>query len=92
MKKKKGAAGEKLSRFLDVPLDTILDVPRITLTDSRELSVENYKSLEGFGPDAILLRSKEYMIRVLGQNLEIVAITDDEILVRGSIHSVELGV
>lgn len=90
-KKKKKSAGEKLSSFLDLPLDTVCDVPRITINDNRELSVENYKSIEEYEPEEIKLRSRDYCITVSGRDLRIIAITDDEILVHGAICGVTLG-
>ncbi|MBR7163952.1 MAG: sporulation protein YqfC [Clostridia bacterium] len=88
-KKEKNIAG-KISGFLDVPLDIVADVPRITINDNRELTVENYKSIEGYEPEEIRLRSKNYRIIISGRNLQIVAITDEEILVRGTICGVLL--
>ncbi len=93
MRKKKAerkSGAQKLSHFLDVPLDMVADVPRITLNDNRELTVENYKSIEGYEPHEIRLRSKSYRIIITGQNLQIVAITDEEILVQGVIDGLQL--
>ncbi len=81
---------QRISGFLDVPLDMVADVPRITLNDNRELTVENYKSIEGYEPTEIRLHSKQYRIVIGGRDLQIVAITDEEILVRGIILSVSL--
>ncbi len=93
MKKRrvKKSAAERVSGFLDVPLDMVADVPRITLNDNRELTVENYKSIEGYEPEEIRLRSKHYRIIITGRDLQVVAITDEEILVHGTICHVSLG-
>ena len=90
-KKKRGGTAERLSKILEVPLDTVANVPRVTLNDNRELTVENYKSIETYEPEEIRLRSREYGIIISGRGLQIVAITDDEILVRGCIGGVILG-
>ncbi len=81
---------ERLSQMLDVPLDVVADVPRFTLNDNRELSIENYKSIEGYEKTEIVLRAKQYRIRILGENLEIMAITDQEIVIHGIITSLSL--
>ncbi len=88
-RKDKNIAG-KISGILDVPLDMVADVPRITIDDNREMTVENYKSIEGYEPEEIRLRSKHYRIIISGRNLQIVAITDEEILIRGIICGVTL--
>lgn len=90
-KKEKNIAG-KISGILDVSLDMVADVPRITINDNREMTVENYKSIEGYEPEEIRLRSKHYRIIISGRELQIVAITDEEILVRGIIFGVALAV
>ena len=81
---------ERLSQLLDVPLDVVADVPRFTLNDNRELSIENYKSIEGYEKTEIVLRCKQYRIRVHGDNLEIISITDEEIVIHGIISSLSL--
>ena len=90
-KKEKNIVG-KISGILDVSLDMVADVPRITINDNREMTVENYKSIEGYEPEEIRLRSKHYRIIISGRELQIVAITDEEILVRGIIFGVALAV
>jgi len=90
-KKEKNIAG-KLSGILDVSLDMVADVPRITINDNREMTVENYKSIEGYEPEEIRLRSKHDRIIISGRELQIVAITDEEILVRGIICGVAFAV
>ncbi len=98
MKKTRGAKraenkksrSQRLSTLLEIPLDMVADVPRITLNDNRELSVENYKSIEGYEPSEIILRSKNYRIVITGKSLQIIAITDDEILIQGTVFGLSL--
>ncbi|MBE7034882.1 MAG: sporulation protein YqfC [Ruminococcaceae bacterium] len=78
---------EQLSGLLDIPLDMVADVPHITMNDNRELSIENYKSIEVYEPVRICLRCKTYCIVITGNRLEINAITDEEILIHGDINS-----
>lgn len=77
----------QLSKLLDIPLDMVADVPRMTLNDNRELTVENYKSIESYEPEEIRLRNKSYLITIRGKDLRIIAITDEEILISGLIGS-----
>lgn len=90
-KRERNIAG-KISGLLEVPLDIVADVPRITINDNRELTVENYKSIEGYEPEEIRLRSKNYRIIIKGRLLQIVAITDEEILIKGTVSGVMLEV
>lgn len=80
----------RLSQLLEVPLDLVADVPRMTLYDNQELSVENYKSIESYTGEEICLQSGTYRIIISGKLLEIVTITDEEILIRGTIEGLSL--
>lgn len=86
--KKSGAL--RLSGLLDVPLDIVADVPRITINDNREMIVENYTCIEGYEQEQIRLRSKDYRITISGKELQIITITDEEILIQGTIQNVSL--
>ncbi|MBE7021744.1 MAG: hypothetical protein E7414_00750 [Ruminococcaceae bacterium] len=90
MKKKKKGAAHHVSQLLDVSLDMVADVPRITMNDNRELTVENYKSVEGYEPEEVRLRCTKYRITASGSDLSIVAITDEEILIQGNIATISL--
>ncbi len=87
-KKERKSAGQRLSAFLEVPLDMVADVPRLTVNDNRELTVENYKSIEGYETDEIRLRCKNYRLVISGRNLSIVAITDEEMMIRGFVTGI----
>lgn len=93
MKKKKAEKKSPmthLSALLELPLDVLADVPHITVNDNKELCIENYKSIETYEPNEIRLRSKNYAIGIGGRDLQIAAITDDEILIRGIICTLTL--
>lgn len=93
MKKRKDTSEtvrNKISRFLDVPLDMIADVPRIILYDNCQLTIENYKAVESYTTENIELRCTQYKILIEGKNLSIISITDEEILIQGHILNVSL--
>lgn len=79
---------ERLNDVLDLPSDMLLDIPRMTMNDNRELQIENYRSVLEYEDGQIKLNSKNYIIKINGKKLEIVSITDDEIFIRGVITSI----
>ncbi len=79
---------QKMAHFLDVPLDMVSNVPRFTLNDNCDLSIENYKAVESYELKEIRLRGMRYKITVTGCDLHITAITDEEILIRGTITGI----
>lgn len=88
--KNKNNKGQRLSKLLDIPLDVVADVPRITLSDNSQLTVENYKNIESYQPEEICLRSKNYRIFITGNRLQIVAITDEEVVIQGIVTGLSL--
>lgn len=89
MKHKKNRA-QQVAGLLDLPLDMVADVPRMIMNDNKELTIENYKYIEGYEPEEIRLKSKHYHITISGKELQIVAITNDEILIRGTITGLSI--
>ncbi len=79
---------ERLNDVLDLPSDMLLDIPRMTMNDNRELQIENYRSVLEYEDGQIKLNSKNYIIKINGKKLEIVSITDDEIFIRGVITGI----
>lgn len=77
---------QKLSKTLEIPKDLLSDIPRFTLNDNNELRIENYKGIISYDFGEIKLGAKKYTIKVLGENLKINAITDEDILITGKIH------
>lgn len=89
MKNKKNRA-QRIAGLLDIPLDMVADVPRFIMNDNKELTIENYKYIEGYEPEEIRLRSNQHRIIISGKNLQIVAITDEEILIQGTINGLSI--
>ncbi|MBE7035919.1 MAG: sporulation protein YqfC [Ruminococcaceae bacterium] len=89
MKNKKNRT-HQLAGLLDIPLDMVADVPRFIMNDNKELTIENYKYIEGYEPEEIRLRSKHHRITVSGKELQIIAITDEEIFIRGTVSGLSI--
>ena len=79
---------ERLNDVLDLPSDMLLDIPRMTMNDNRELQIENYRSVLEYEDGQIKRNSKNHIIKINGKKLEIVSITDDEIFIRGVITGI----
>lgn len=86
MRNKKQKENTKAIKSIETSI--LSDVPRITLCDNKELTVENYKGIFSYGTDEITLGSKNNTIKITGDNLLIKVITDEEISVSGEIFSV----
>lgn len=88
-RKSRQSLPKKIAKTLDVPEDILFNTPRITTMANNELRLENYKSVLEYESDKITLSTKELIIEIRGQCLDITIITDDEISICGTIITIE---
>lgn len=86
--KKSKQISKKIVSCFDIPGDVIFDIPRITVCDNTEIRIENYKTVLEYDETAIKFACKDKFINIIGQNLNITVITDDEISVKGILTSI----
>lgn len=77
---------EKLQVALELPAELLMNSYRITIIDNLNILVENYKSI---------IEYESYIIRlscgvsILGDNLNVLEISSDEIIVGGKLMNIE---
>ena len=84
--RKEKSAREKLGMILDMPVDMIKDCSRMTVIGNESILIENYKGIIEYEESLIRLSNN---INVLGIDLNIEEITDDDILITGRIKTIE---
>ncbi len=81
---------EKTARALDLPADALAGLPRVELVGDREVWVENHRGILAYGEEEILVSGGNFVIKLLGQGMKLRAMTGWELLVTGTITSIEL--
>ena len=90
MKRRKGAAFiAKTAALFDVPGEPALGFPRVTITGTSRAHIENHRGLLEYGEEQITVNAAGMMIRLRGERMEIAAMTDLELVVTGTVLSVE---
>ncbi len=79
----------KIIEALDIPMETMLDVPRLTILGTERVLVENHKGIYEYFPNFARLQTGSGMLRVVGENLSIEELSAERLLVSGKIVSVE---
>ena len=79
----------KAAEMLDLPGEVVAGLARIEVTGGREVLIENHGGILEYGPGEIDINSSGAIIRILGDGLEIRAMTQSELSIRGLIFSVE---
>lgn len=85
---KRQTISKKLVKNLDIPEDIIFDIPRIIMMSNNEIRIENYRSILEYENKKITLSSKNLLIELKGEDLDISLITDDEISIIGNISAI----
>ena len=79
----------KVSKFLELPRETISNVPKITITGFDEILIENFKGILEYEDYFARISTSLGIININGFNLKLNQITDDDILVNGKIENLD---
>ena len=80
----------RTAEAVDIPADTVLDIPRVTITGAERVFVENHKGLLGYSEGEMLINGGPVIIKLTGQNFGLRGMTERELEVRGRLRSLEL--
>ncbi len=86
--KKEGRKRPVMDR-LSLPAEILPGVPRITMSGGSEVYIENHAGLKTYTRNCIELKSRDGIVRVAGDELELAAMTKTEMVIRGLVVSVE---
>lgn len=80
---------EKAADILNVPSEAVAGTPRVTVTGTGRVHIENHHGLLGYTSEEVLVNALGKMIRINGSGLELDAMSDMELVVTGTVKSVE---
>ena len=81
-----------LSDKLDIPLEGIASVPTIQLIGNTIMSIDGCVSIKKYEADAIVIRTKEYMLKIDGTGLSMLTFSQGRVNVRGEIKAFNIEV
>jgi len=91
MKNKKGnRLSNKINSLLEVPMEIIGSNSKITIVGFNQMLIENYKGILEYEDFYIKIKTDLGNININGFNLELEQVTEDDILVRGTIESLDI--
>ena len=74
----------------DLPADVISGLPHIELMGDCQLLLSSHQGILSMSRDRIDINGGKLLVRLSGQNLELTAMNDSELRVKGQIEKVEL--
>ncbi len=81
---------ERTAEVFDLPGDVVAGLPRIEITGSRELRMENHKGILAYGTEEIHINGGKLIVRVQGAGLELRAMNAGQLLITGEIRAIHL--
>ena len=79
---------ERFADSVEVSKEITLDVAKITMIGSREISIENYSGILEYSENSVLIKAKPSPIKVCGSFLEIAVMTKELLYITGSIKKI----
>ena len=75
----------------EIPKETVLDVPIISLVGDREIVIENFISIVEYGDEVIRLKTQCGEFTIEGKNLEARSMDSEHIQIKGKIQALSFG-
>ncbi len=79
----------KINRLLELPEEVTTNKPRLTIVGFEEILIENYKAILEYEDYYIKINTHIGAININGFNLRLKEMTGDDIMVLGSIDSMD---
>jgi sporulation protein YqfC len=80
---------EKISNTFELPKDIVLDVSKIIIIGSGQITVENHKGIVEYSEELIRINTGSSIMKLWGRNLTIKTIIQEEITITGEITGIE---
>ncbi|MGE5580624.1 MAG: YabP/YqfC family sporulation protein [Bacillota bacterium] len=81
---------QELSEILELPLDVSLDLPKVTIVGDLGVLIQNHRGLIQYSPEKIVIGVGKGQIAILGRSLQIEEVSKEDMIVRGSLGSVQM--
>ena len=78
-----------MADMLDVPMDTITDVPHTQIFGKSQVSIENFRGILDYDTTSFKINTRSGIIHIEGSELTISYITNEEVSLKGTITKLE---
>ena len=80
---------DRAAELFDLPPDLVAGLPHIEMMGDTHFYMERHKGILSYSGEEIAINADHMMIRVFGENLELVSMTGDALRISGTIHRME---
>lgn len=85
-----GRRADKVNKILEIPREVLGKTPKITITGFDEVLIENFKGILEYEDFYIRICTHIGNISINGYNLKLTQMTEDDIIISGTIGKMEL--
>ncbi|GAA0602167.1 sporulation protein YqfC [Virgibacillus siamensis] len=89
MKKLQQRIAPLLTKYLDLPSDVMLELPRITTIGQIHVYIENHKGLVVYSDNELTVRANKGLIQITGKSFVLKTMLPEEILLEGTITDIK---
>ena len=89
-KKRLARAGLEVMDRLDLPGELAAGVGRMELVGDRQFYMEQHRGVLRYSTEVIDIAAANMMVRITGRELQLLAMTDRELRISGTIATIEL--
>ncbi len=88
IKDKMNLTKERVSDFLELPKEVISKITKITTIENNNVLIEGYQKIVDYYDDYVKIKANDMYIMIDGKELDIQEITDYELVIEGTIYSI----
>lgn len=79
----------KLADLFDIPLDTVIDWPRMTLSGNKNITITNHRGVIEYDQNMVRINTRFGELKISGSGLTILSAVKEEVVVEGKINQLE---
>lgn len=79
---------ERVSDFLELPKEVMSRISKITVIEDKSVLIEGYQKIVDYYDDYIKIKANNLDVIIDGKSLDIQEITDYELVIEGTIYSI----
>ena len=83
----KRGLGQLISEKFDIPLENLSSVPNAQIIGNTILSVDGCVGIKKYETNEIIIKTKGYLLRIIGNQLSMLTFSNGRVSIRGKINS-----
>ena len=81
---------KRINDMLEMPKEIVSNIPKLTILGFNEILIENYKGILEYEEFYVKVNTHIGIVNINGFNLKLNQMTEEDILIKGKIDSIDL--